>query len=428
MSLALVLTVAGGVAALAGASLLIRGLRGRRVDDHPCCRRCGFDLHGLDLALATARCPECGRDLGAKSTGPTGTPQPGGRSRAVRIGRRVPNLVVAWIGVLLLVVLALPAGLLAGLLWSGADPDRYKPVWWLLHDAGSANETTARRSKDELRRRMVMDEISSRDVRAIARQALVRQAGPESGWHQQWGTLFEIAWIGGWLDEDMTAQYLKNAVRYRVVAAKPPAIPNESIQLDLAVDDRTGDLLRIMTQVRLVLPESGEIRALTLGQFNVWGPLGEGKLGLLPYSSGTPRPQWFDDLGVATSAAAQSQMATTYPGLGFTILTPGAGSTAVNRSIRVAPWPSSWSGQLPTTDEASATVPTQSLTIGPDGLSVGTAIKAELWTWAPTDGRGSSTTLTSWWSRFPVQLRAQRDGTHLLRQEAQMSIQLQPRP
>ena len=54
---------------LAGAVLLVIGLRGRRVGDHPVCRRCGFDLFGNPAA---ARCPECGADLGVSGAVRTG--------------------------------------------------------------------------------------------------------------------------------------------------------------------------------------------------------------------------------------------------------------------------------------------------------------------------------------------------------------------
>ena len=40
---------------IAATVLLIAGLRGRRVDDHPLCRRCGFDLIGLQSAAFVER-------------------------------------------------------------------------------------------------------------------------------------------------------------------------------------------------------------------------------------------------------------------------------------------------------------------------------------------------------------------------------------
>src|SRR3954449_11905348 len=40
--------------------VLRRGARGRRIDDHPLCRKCRYDLFGLPAPTA---CPECGADL-----------------------------------------------------------------------------------------------------------------------------------------------------------------------------------------------------------------------------------------------------------------------------------------------------------------------------------------------------------------------------
>jgi hypothetical protein len=46
---------------LLGVALLWFGLRGRRVDDHPICRKCGFDLFGRPHG--STACSECGADL-----------------------------------------------------------------------------------------------------------------------------------------------------------------------------------------------------------------------------------------------------------------------------------------------------------------------------------------------------------------------------
>src|SRR2546423_15664322 len=44
---------------LIGATLFAIGLRGRHINDHPLCARCGFDL----LGIPATTCPECGGDL-----------------------------------------------------------------------------------------------------------------------------------------------------------------------------------------------------------------------------------------------------------------------------------------------------------------------------------------------------------------------------
>ena len=65
----LTITVA---AAAVGIALLAAGLRGRRVDDHPLCRRCRFDLTGKPAE--STRCSECGAPID--------------RPNAVRVGHR----------------------------------------------------------------------------------------------------------------------------------------------------------------------------------------------------------------------------------------------------------------------------------------------------------------------------------------------------
>src|SRR5690348_5115483 len=60
------------LAMLAGIALIVMGVRGRHVGDHPYCRKCGFDLFGV---VERTHCPECGADVTA--------------AKAVRIGSRV---------------------------------------------------------------------------------------------------------------------------------------------------------------------------------------------------------------------------------------------------------------------------------------------------------------------------------------------------
>ena len=84
------------VVAVAGLCLTLLGLRGRRVDAHPLCRRCGFDLTGNPDA---AICNECGADLT--------------RPRAVEVGHRARRRLPLTLGLSLLVPCLL-VGLLIG--------------------------------------------------------------------------------------------------------------------------------------------------------------------------------------------------------------------------------------------------------------------------------------------------------------------------
>src|SRR5687768_13486638 len=110
-------------AMLVGVWLARRGWRGRKVNDHPACRRCGFDLFGLPET--SAACPECGADLRWP--------------RAVRDGVRERRRGVAASGVTLcLLAFAWAAG--AGWVYSrGVDLNVYKPTWLLTREADSAD-------------------------------------------------------------------------------------------------------------------------------------------------------------------------------------------------------------------------------------------------------------------------------------------------
>ena len=56
MSAALLFGFLGSM--LVGAILMILGVRGKRINDHPTCRDCRFDLSGVYPGVVT--CPECG--------------------------------------------------------------------------------------------------------------------------------------------------------------------------------------------------------------------------------------------------------------------------------------------------------------------------------------------------------------------------------
>ncbi len=117
--------------------LLTAGLRGRRTDDHPLCRRCGFDLTGR--AARTTVCGECGADLSP--------------ARAIRIGHRVRRrgLIAGGAG------LGMAAAVvLGGAAWAaarGVNLLAWAPVWWLQHelDGGPAAQAAA---LEELRLRV----------------------------------------------------------------------------------------------------------------------------------------------------------------------------------------------------------------------------------------------------------------------------------
>ena len=104
-------------ATVLGAVLLVLGLRGRLLDDHPVCAKCRFDLHGLDLERTTASCPECATRISDRS------PRTGNR-------KRQPPLIL--FGSLLLFVAAALLGKHAFILSGLLRPYQLTPTTLLL--------------------------------------------------------------------------------------------------------------------------------------------------------------------------------------------------------------------------------------------------------------------------------------------------------
>lgn len=185
-----------GALALVGAILLAIGLRGRRLDDHPVCRKCRFDLHGVYPALQ--RCPECGRDLG--------------RRRAVRSGARARRRWAVAAGALLLLISL--AGIVGGgyVAARGTNLNPYKPAWMLAMDARRDEAGKAGAAINELIARMDAEELSDDRIASLVEQALAAQADLDRPWLTEWGDLVDAARAWGHVPDDQYEQYMRGAL------------------------------------------------------------------------------------------------------------------------------------------------------------------------------------------------------------------------
>jgi len=186
-------------AALIGAVLLAAGFRGKRIDDHPVCRRCRFDLAGLSIGAPDARCPECGRDLTSR--------------RALRIGRRRRRRGAVAAGTAALMIALVLGGGLAWTAASGFNWNTIKPVWLLRIEAESANLDDAGAALEELANRAEKDALSSATLEALAVRGLEIQDESPRPWIPFWGDLIEAAAERGAISEKSLVQYVKTAVR-----------------------------------------------------------------------------------------------------------------------------------------------------------------------------------------------------------------------
>lgn len=206
-----------------GAVLLAFGLRGRKVDDFPYCRKCRYNLTGL----TSERCPECGSltaDVG------------------VVMGRRQRRrkLIVAGL------VLFMPsAAVLIGAQTQWARSVNWYqklPTWWVLHDARSISEARALRAFQELGRRAEIANLTGKDQEALAEIMLghfMRRTSPFDPSNE----IEDAAAI--WIDDALESSRLSASQNEQVYArrswvvwrARPVASLEIGIPIELGVTD-----------------------------------------------------------------------------------------------------------------------------------------------------------------------------------------------
>lgn len=196
----MVFLVPGLVVFIAGVVLLVIGLRGRRLDDHPICRKCKFDVTGVYAGGGTAsKCPECGAVLDS--------------ARAVRTGNRRRWRPAIVVGGLLLGAVLLVAYVIG---WSQATKTNlnpYKPVWLLRYEARGAGQAAVE-CIDELEQRLTTGTLPEREIARVVVDALAAQAG-ESGagaWHPEWAALFHRAMRAGRVTDEQRTMYYRNGI------------------------------------------------------------------------------------------------------------------------------------------------------------------------------------------------------------------------
>ena len=107
------LVVLSGLLAVGGAWLTLRSLFPKRQGGTPFCRKCRYNLTGIDLQSPEARCPECGAFLSF--------------AKAVTVGERHVRARRLAMGVIILLFgLAPLVGLAAATLY---QLDWYTPPW-----------------------------------------------------------------------------------------------------------------------------------------------------------------------------------------------------------------------------------------------------------------------------------------------------------
>ncbi len=186
---------------LIGLMLLVRGLRGFAIDDHPICRACGFDLFGRPQGATV--CSECGAGLANPD--------------AIQIGRRRRRPVLAGVGGLLI----LPSLLLIGMIVWGASGNvnwlQYEPAWYVLHECKSSDALTRDAALDEMFARVTAGALAKEQVNELCDLGLAAQADLKTTWLTKWGDLIEAAQKGGRLSPERWQKYFANMMQYTLV-------------------------------------------------------------------------------------------------------------------------------------------------------------------------------------------------------------------
>jgi hypothetical protein len=227
---------------VAGVVILRRGMRGVAIDDHPLCRRCGFDLVGLpdDASI----CSQCGADANADD--------------GVIVGHRRRNYPLIVGGI---VPILIAAAVLAGFIISVSTNVpwiRYQPFWYLRRQAVSSTPKPDPASA-EILRRIQSRELSDAQLTSLIDQTLSIQANPDQTWNSQWGDWIESARATGKVSDEQWVKYLRAAPMIQL-AARSQIRRGDKLPMRLEIlPSRVGSSIGLWMQVSYQLPEDSLI-------------------------------------------------------------------------------------------------------------------------------------------------------------------------
>ena len=191
----ILLLIVPAVVAVASLALLVYAVHGRRVDDHPVCRTCGFDLIGKPQGATV--CSECGADLA--------------RARAVRFGRRQTRRQLVAISVSVLLACAGWLGMLGWRATRGIVWNHHKPLWLLTREARGGHVIARDAALTELTRRMGGGKLSQQQTDALVDAALEIQADSRRPWTATVADVFTRTRAAGKLSDPRWRRYAGQA-------------------------------------------------------------------------------------------------------------------------------------------------------------------------------------------------------------------------
>jgi hypothetical protein len=245
---------------LPAASLIFVGWKGRRVGDHPHCRKCGFDLFGKPPD--STRCGECGADLADDRSMVTGI-------RQTRRGLVLTGLFTLILGLMLM-------GEASREYFSNADLYRFLPTWWLLHERDSL--VNRNRAEAALQAELGSANLTHWQAQLIAERVLTNlEAGRPDDLFYRLITVIDQRDL---LDETTTRRLMRQVAQLGFLATPPLAVRGRLILLfDTVIRARPGGRAPMNLNLSLSnLYWSVTSSAFRIGQF------------VVPASDVTPAP------------------------------------------------------------------------------------------------------------------------------------------
>ena len=192
----LILLILGPTLVLLGGTAVVAGWRGRRLDDHPVCRKCRFDLFGTPEPRT--QCPECGAPLEA--------------AKAIRIGNRKRR--TGWMAAGLFAFLL--GGAAVAILASDIDFNPYKPFWLLHLEATSPSLGSKGGALRELERRLQNRSLTTTQMDTLMKTVVRLQASHPQSWNNRWTGLFWSLRSYGIGSEAQLRQFIKDGMHLQL--------------------------------------------------------------------------------------------------------------------------------------------------------------------------------------------------------------------
>jgi len=202
---------------LAGLVLLIRGLRGKRVGESPYCRKCGYNLAGVE----GPKCPKCGSIISPRS---------------ITVGYRQRRASEIIVGSLLL-AFSVPSLVLTGY-------DHVRDIDWYDHYPFGILFALARGGDMEAFRELVQRNqsgaLSAAAISELGEYSLGEQkAGDDEDTLRKWISLLEALDISGQLTQEQQQQYYKQLVTGLSMEVRSPIATGDAVVAQISYGKRT---------------------------------------------------------------------------------------------------------------------------------------------------------------------------------------------